>query len=217
MSPRDYILPYYTLVHHLQHSIGANREELMKALQDAGCDLSLRTFQRLLESLRSDLGIQISYDASTNHYRLEDMPESQLGNFFRYCKYMQEAGFVLDLLKARSGEDKSIYIPPVQGTSGAEWLSQLTESIHEKKLLRLTLSQNKGEENKTYTVLPVAIKKEEEEWILLAWQPKKEKWRQLRTARIVEIQPKEPGTDIEAPQRKEAIRQFKTTDKTARR
>ncbi|MCF1716911.1 WYL domain-containing protein [Flavihumibacter sp. RY-1] len=217
MSPRDYILPYYTLVHHLQQTVGANREELMNALQQAGCELSLRTFQRLLESLRSDLGIRISYDASTNQYHLEEMPEGQLGNFFRYCKYMQEAGFILDLLKTRAGEDKSVYITPVQGTAGAEWLSQLTEAINEKKILRLTLSQNKGEDNKTYSILPVAIKQEDETWVLLAWQPKKEKWRQIKAERIVELQTKAPGTDIDPPQQKEAVRQFKVTDKQSRK
>lgn len=217
MSPRDYILPYYTLVHHLQQTVGANREELMNALQQAGCELSLRTFQRLLESLRSDLGIRISYDASSNQYHLEEMPEGQLGNFFRYCKYMQEAGFVLDLLKARAGEDNSVYIPPVQGTAGAEWLSQLTDGINEKKILRLTLSQNKGEDNKTYSILPVALKQEDDAWILLAWQPKKEKWRQIIIARIVDLQTKAPGVDIAPLQLKEAIRQFKATTKQSKK
>lgn len=217
MSPRDYILPYYTLVHHLQQTGGANREELMNALNQAGCELSLRTFQRLLESLRTDLGIRISYDASTNQYHLEEMPEEQLGNFFRYCKYMQEAGFVLDLLKARAGESHSVYIPPVQGTAGAEWLSQLTDAITDKKILRLTLSQNKGEDNKTYSILPVALKQEGDAWMLLAWQPKKEKWRQIMAARILELQTKAPGTEIDPPQLKEAIRQFKVAEKQSKK
>ncbi|WP_290794298.1 WYL domain-containing protein [Flavihumibacter sp. UBA7668] len=217
MSPRDYILPYYTLVHHLQQTVGANREELMTALHSAGCDLSLRSFQRLLESLRADLGIQISYDAASNKYLLDEMPVIQLGNFFRYCKWMLEAGFVLDQLKARSGEDSTIFISPAEGTAGAEWLPLLAKGIEVSHLLRISIRQNKGEENKSYTILPVALKKEEEDWILLAWHPKKEKWRQIAVGRILELQEKAPGTDIYPPQSRDAIRQFHLNGKSSKK
>ncbi|KYP15634.1 WYL domain-containing protein [Flavihumibacter sp. CACIAM 22H1] len=217
MSPRDYILPYYTLVHHLQQSMGANREELMVALQAAGADLSLRSFQRLLESLRADLGIQISYDAGSNKYVLDEMPGVQLGNFFRYCKWMLEAGFVLDRLKTRADESSAVFISPADGTAGAEWLQVLAKGIETGHLLKITVQQNKGEDNKSYTLLPVAIKKEEEEWILLAWQPKKEKWRQITMGRILELQEKAPGTDLIPPQLKEALRLFRSSEKSGKK
>lgn len=209
MSPRDYILPYFTVVHHLLQGEGASREELMLTLKQAGADLSLRSFQRLLESLRSDLGLSISYDATLNKYQLENRRTDILGHFFRYCKWMLEAGFVLDQLKTKQEADSPLFIPPANGTAGAEWLQLLSNAIETKHLMRLTVRQNKGDEHKNYTVLPVALKKEAEHWVLLAWHPKKEKWRQIDMSRIQDIQDKAPAGDLAELSTRDAIRQFR--------
>ncbi len=214
MSPRDYILPYFTLVHHLQKHGGANREELMKALQDAGSELSLRSFQRLLETIRADLGIHISYDAGSNQYHLEEMNSFQLGNFFRYCKSMLEAGFVLDTLRQKDVDAGRIIAGSPEGTDGVEWLSLLANCIRETQLVRVEILRNKGEENKSYTLLPLALKKEGPDWLLLAWQPKKGKWRQVNITRIQELQVKSAVPDLLPPKLQDALEQFGFSEKS---
>jgi hypothetical protein len=207
MSPRDYILPYFTVVHHLLQGEGADREELMQVLKQAGAELSLRSFQRLLESLRADLGLSIIYDPTLNKYHLDNSNPELLSKFFRYCKWMLEAGFVLEQLKTKSDQD-NFFIPPANGTAGAEWLQLVSEAIDTKCLLRIVV-RTKSDDHKKMTVLPVALKQEEEYWMLLAWQPKKSKWREINMSKMLAVEKKSPAGEIDHLPVKDAIRQFR--------
>lgn len=185
MSMNDSIRPCFLLVQYLLQHEGANRDHLMELLKTDGVDISLRSFQRLLEHIRSELNLPLSYDAGKQLYTLNLVQNEQLGKFLHYCRLQLEAEFIRHQLHAN--RQQFVHLQQAADIQGLHWLAQLSNAIEAKKFVRARLSKSKTQQEKKYNLIPIALKKQEE-WKLLAWHPKKKKWRKIPVSAIQHLE-----------------------------
>lgn len=166
MTFQEKIRQYQTLVSSLLEGEGKNREQLLSALREAGIDISLRTFQRVLEELREEYGILISYDASRNIYLVAESAKPALEDFMRFCAHNAWSGFARMLLAASPEERQAVSFERDSEAKDMQLLQPAFRAILEKKQLRFVLAGNSGREGKEYIVNPYLLKEYRGHWFL---------------------------------------------------
>ena len=159
---------YFLILNYLESTPYPSREELMKYLAKYNCEVSERTFYRLLGELEADFNIKISLDYVGKGFAIEQETK-EAANFLLSCirnfsvietlDDMDESGrFVIDFIES-SRYNNFIPLELFQLVYGAI-VSSTKISFNVKCLLE--------QETEPITVSPLFFKQLNDQWFLIA-------------------------------------------------
>jgi predicted DNA-binding transcriptional regulator YafY len=166
MSKRDYIIRYLLIIKKLRNSKYSDYKEINEYLRqefellDSPREISLRTFQRDINEIRTIFNIDIQCNTNSQYYIKEDEPDG-------FSSRMLEAFDIINSLNI--GNQISPFILLEKRCSlGTEYLLGLLKAIKERHVV-LILYQKFDEETPTNRELePYALKEFKGRWYLIA-------------------------------------------------
>ena len=157
----------YLLVEKVENGYHPSLQEIYDHYRDHGFEISRRTLQRDLKTLRIEFGIEITYDNNRNGYYLDREGSINVDSFYRFLEYAQSA----DQLSERIREDKSnldfIHFESQGTLKGLELLKDLMFAIRNSRIIDFTHYNFLKETRKPYTVKPYGLKEYQNRWYVV--------------------------------------------------
>lgn len=186
MSKRDYIIRYLLVVKKLRNSGTATFNEINEyirrefALMDAPRDISIRTFQRDLNEIRTIFNIDIKCNSSNQYYIVE---EENSG----FNNRMMEAFDIINSLS--TGQQLSRHmILEKRCPLGTEHLYGLLHAIRNLNIVRFTYQKFYDPDITLREVEPYALKEFKGRWYLFSKDKKDGKIKTFALDRISELE-----------------------------
>lgn len=184
MSVVDTLIRYRIIINRLRRKPATFHEicdtlQRESELQERKLDISIRTFQRDMEDIRSVYGIDIIFDKKYKVYRIDN------GHLNENDERMLEAFDLLNLLN-QTDRLKDIVHFEKRKPSGTGNLYPIKQAITQRKLIQF--NYNKYWDEPTFrTVEPYALKESQNRWYLLARNPKEITIKTFALDRISEL------------------------------
>ena len=188
MTIQGKIRQYKTLVEALHPGKGKSRKQLMLRLEAEGFLVSPRTFDRLMEELRFQFGISITYDPRKNHYVIDDKSHAALDGFINFCKAGELAEFTQSLLAAPSATFRQVSFGNGHSLLGIQWLQPLLQAIANRLPLRIQYQNFQKGSVKTIVLQPYMLREYLHRWYLLGLQPESAEQKLLALERITALE-----------------------------
>jgi len=170
MSKRDYIIRYLRIIKKLRNSKYCSFEEVNKYLRlefellDTPREISLRTFQRDINEIRTIFNIDIQCNANHQYYIKED--ETQ-----EFSNRMLEAFDIINSLNIASDVPPCVMLEK-RCSLGTKYILAILKAVKERMMINIDY-QKFDEENPTERELePYALKEFKGRWYLIANDPK---------------------------------------------
>mgnify|MGYP001791650703 FL=1 len=186
MSKRDYIIRYLLIVKKLRNSKVATFKEINEYIQrefellDSPKNISLRTFQRDLNEIRSIFNVDIKCNSS-NQYFINEEEDSGFNN------RMMEAFDIINSLN--TGQKLVPYILLEKRCSlGTEHLYGLLHAIRNRLIVRFSYKKYYETESSFREVVPYALKEFKGRWYLLSKDYKDEYVKTFALDRISDLE-----------------------------
>jgi predicted DNA-binding transcriptional regulator YafY len=206
MAKQDYIIRYLTIIKKLRKGQVATFKEISDYLEkesqfyDRPFLISMRTFQRDLNEIRSIFKVDIQYDFSRKVYYIADDQQSDLSN------RMLESIDTLNSLKIADDVSKYMFFEK-RKSQGTQHFYGLLHAIKNRFIINLVHQKFWDDEPTKRLLAPLALKESKGRWYLLAKEPSSKKVKTFGLDRVIEfdITPK----IFEYPADFDAVEQFK--------
>jgi predicted DNA-binding transcriptional regulator YafY len=186
MSKRDYIIRYLLVVKKLRSSGTATFSEMNDyirrefELMYAPRDISIRTFQRDLNEIRTIFNIDIKCNSSNQYYIVEEADSG-------FNNRMMEAFDIINSLNTGQQIARHIILEK-RCPLGTEHLFSLLQAIRNLNIVRFTYQKYYDPDITLREVVPYALKEFKGRWYLLSKDKKDEHVKTFALDRIKELE-----------------------------
>jgi hypothetical protein len=164
MSQQATIKRYLLLIEKAKGGAYPSKQELIELLNDQGLRCSERTFQRSLESIRNEFGVEIEYDTLHRGYFINDDLSVNYEPFIRFLDIAQAANTLIETLSDGQDSLKYIHFDSSSGMLGVHYLQPLLRAVKDSLQVRITYSHFHDKREKTFVLNPELLKEYMNRW-----------------------------------------------------
>ena len=170
MSFQGKLRQYLLITEMLQHQPNQTLKDIQNMLYDKGFNLSERTLQRNIESLRDEFGIEIVCNRSFNTYYIDDKEKTfNIDVFIKFLHSALKAQFVSENIKDFKNISEFIHLSEVTNTEGLEYLEPLLNAIKKSKVISFTHENYTTFQHKEYIIEPYLLKEYLNRWYIVGF------------------------------------------------
>lgn len=174
----------YLIIRRIMRNDYPPREVIIAYLEDNGCqNITMRTFQRDLENIRSNYDLSIKYDTQKRGYYIDaEETTRDLGEVMRFIELAETA----DILNAPQKGSLSAYLSfsPATTPKGTEHLRSLLSAAMNCFVVKFDHQKYDASESMSVVAEPYMLKEFDERWYLFAYVPAKGAFRTFGLDRI---------------------------------
>lgn len=179
MSTRPKINRLNRIISWISNKPGITFQEIDSRLIDYGFNISRRTLLRDIDTIRTELGIEIEYRKAVNGYFIIDENDGQTELFKRNLLNNE----ISENLKLYSRISKYVFVENTF-VDYKENFNLILKAINSQKLIEFNHVSIGNQEAKVFKVVPIALKEYRSRWYLLGQEIKS---KQLKTFAIQRI------------------------------
>lgn len=176
------IRKYALLIELLQHGIHS-KTAVLNFLADHGFNISERTFDRYIESLRNEFGVEIEYDVHQNGYAINKASSRDYETFLHMLELSTTASIFEESYSIRD----HISFESERGFKGIRHLGTILRAIKDNRVIRFNHKRFESPEEKQYELEPLLLKEFRNRWYVFGYARNKEEMRTFGLDRILEI------------------------------
>lgn len=167
MSVQGTIKRYSLIISKVDSRQFPSFEELHAHLQEHSFDISARTLQRDMETIRTDFGLYLRYNKDRNGYYIDDDQSVNYSSFIRLTELVSTADIIVENLKAGKAALSNIAFE-AQGTlRGVQLLEPLLLAIKERRKVSFQHENFQSGKLKAHSVAPYLLKEYQGRWYLV--------------------------------------------------
>ena len=145
----------------------ASKEELIDFLMTKDFNISERTLERDLRNIRTDFGIELSYNKGKNKYFIDQEKSVKVESFFKFLELVALADVFTDGLKDSHKILDYVTFDDSSKLKGIENLEIILIAIKQDRKLHFTHHNYYNNTHKPYTVTPLIIKEYINRWYVI--------------------------------------------------
>lgn len=179
----------YLIIRRIMKGDRPSREAIIKYLIGNGCkEIGIRTFQRDIETIRSNFDLAVEYDPVANGYYIDiDASTRDLGEVMRFVELAETTEVLAASLEERRSIAPYISFSPVAVPKGAEHLRSLLSAAMNGFVVEFDHRKYAATEIDHITAEPYMLKEFDERWYLFAYVPAKGAFRTFGLDRISDL------------------------------
>ncbi|NOU60582.1 helix-turn-helix transcriptional regulator [Marinifilum caeruleilacunae] len=164
MSQQATIKRYLLLIEKVKKGNYPSKQELIDLLNDQGLKCSERTFQRSLESIRNEFGVEIEYNTIRRGYFINDDISVDYEPFIRFLDIAQSANTLIETLSDGREALKYIHFDTSANMMGIHYLQPLLRAVKDNLQVRISYSHFEEKDEKTFVLNPELLKEYMNRW-----------------------------------------------------
>lgn len=188
MNNKNTIRRDYLIIRRIMKGDYPSASVLLQYLERNDIAITLRTLQRDMADIRSNLDIEVIYDSKKNGYCIDETCSMDMDKLLYFLGLAESSDVILSNIKDRQKLLKYLSISPNPHAKGVENIGILLQAVQQCTVININhLSYQTGEQT-TYTVEPYLLKEFEGMWYLFAYCEDMGVFRTFRLDRIGQIQ-----------------------------
>ena len=160
----------YLILRILQTRHYPKLDEIHDYLHDHGFEITQRTLQRDLESIRTEFDVDIAYDPGQRGYKLEAMSGEEIEVLMQFFKSSQTANILLESIKGNREHTRLIQVEQNEDYIGLEYIQPLLNAIKERRIVKFTYYNYVKDRIKDYVLKPYLLKEFKNRWYIIGQQ-----------------------------------------------
>lgn len=159
---------YYYIMEMFRDGKTASFSDIKKHLEANDMSISERTLQRDVNQIRVDFSVDIVYNRSLNHYKIDLETSIGLPGFYKFL----ELSLTTELLQEHLRENKEsllkyIQFEPMETFSGFQNLKELLQAILLKRWVSFEYTRFVDELGKPHQIVPCLLKRYQNRWYVI--------------------------------------------------
>lgn len=188
MNNKNTIRRDYLIIRRIMKGDYPSASVLLQYLERNDIAITLRTLQRDMADIRSNLDIEVIYDSKKNGYCIDETCSMDMDKLLYFLGLAESSDVILSNIKDRQKLLKYLSISPNPHAKGVENIGILLQAVQQCTVININhLSYQTGEQT-TYTVEPYLLKEFEGMWYLFAYCEDMGVFRTFGLDRIGQIQ-----------------------------
>lgn len=188
MNNKNTIRRDYLIIRRIMRGDYPSASVLLQYLERNDIAITLRTLQRDMADIRSNLDIEVIYDSKKNGYCIDETCSMDMDKLLYFLGLAESSDVILSNIKDRQKLLKYLSISPNPHAKGVENIGILLQAIQQNTVININhLSYQTGEQT-AYTVEPYLLKEFEGMWYLFAYCEDMKAFRTFGLDRIRQIQ-----------------------------
>lgn len=167
MSQQATIKRYLLLIEKVKKGAYPSKQDLINLLDDQGLKCSERTFQRSLESIRNEFGVEIAYHADKRGYFINDELSINYEPFLHFLDIAQSANTLINTLQEGRESLQYIHFDTSSHMSGVHYLQPLLRAVKENLKIKITYTHFHKSEDRTFVMNPELLKEYMNRWYVM--------------------------------------------------
>lgn len=168
MAKRAPFLRYKLIIEKLRGNRRSSGKEILKYLEDLGYKISPREFQRDINTLGCDYGVDILYERSGNYYSIDPATSLGLQKTISFLELAAEANTLLESFRDVKSMQEYVLFDHSGSEKGLEHLSPLLSALKDCRMVKFDHCTYQKGECRTYTAVPQLLKQYQGRWYLVA-------------------------------------------------
>lgn len=209
MNNKNTIRRDYLIIRRIMRGDYPSASVLLQYLERNDIAITLRTLQRDMADIRSNLDIEVIYDSKKNGYCIDETCSMDMDKLLYFLGLAESSEVILSNIKDKQKLLKYLSISPNPHAKGIENIGILLQAVQQCTVINIKHLSYQTRKQTTYTVEPYLLKEFEGMWYLFAYCEDMGAFRTFGLDRIRQIQ----GTDKIFQRRKELERTAEKFDK----
>jgi predicted DNA-binding transcriptional regulator YafY len=160
---------YLLLIEQLKQKRHPTKQQLLDFLQENDEEISERTLDRDISTIRYELNTVIKYDSSKRGYYIDDDSSLNTDNLVQYL----ELAVLGEILGSDSKAFEYIqFESSLTSYKGINYIKDLLFAISNHRIITISYRKHQSDESKEHNLHPYLLKEYEKQWYLIA-QPAK--------------------------------------------
>ncbi|WP_420378773.1 helix-turn-helix transcriptional regulator [Gilvibacter sp.] len=155
------------LIQYIYDSNFPSKQDIIEWLKEKDFKLSVRTFERDLERIRSDYGLEITYDKSKDGYFINEAESVKVDSFFKFLEIVNLADLFTDSLKDNRKILDIVDFDDSRSFKGIDNLRTLLLAITQGRNVTFEHENYTNETLTDYTITPLLLKEYENRWYVI--------------------------------------------------
>lgn len=188
MSQQATIKRYLLLIEKVKRATYPSKQNLIDLLNAQGLSCSERTFQRSLESIRNEFGVEIAYHSDRRGYYINDELSVDYEPFLRFLDIAQSANTLIETLRDGKESLQYIHFDSSSHMIGVHYLQPLLRAVKENLKVELSYSHFQKEGNRSFIMHPELLKEYMNRWYVMGHVDYAEEARVYALDRITKLE-----------------------------
>jgi len=155
------------IIQYIYDSHFPSKSNMIEILKDHDFQVSPRTFDRDLERIRSDFGLEILYDKAKNGYYINEEESVKVGSFFKFLEIATVADIFSESLKDHNKIFEYVSFDDSKSFKGLANLKPILIAISEDRKLSFVHENFQHKTFKNYEITPLLLKEYENRWYVI--------------------------------------------------
>jgi len=187
MSFQGKLKQYLLITEGLNRKPNQTLSQLQEMLINDGFNISSRTIQRNIESLRVEFGVEIECNRSFYEYSINKELSVDIDFFLQFLHTAIHAQFVAENIKDFKNITNYIHFSDKADLKGLQLLQPLLESIKVKNVISFNHENYVTEEHKFFVMEPYMLKEYLNRWYVVGFVPAINEFRTIGVDRINDL------------------------------
>lgn len=157
----------YLLVEKIENAFHPTFDEIYDYYYEHGFEISKRTIQRDIETLRIEFGIEITYDRFREGYYVDRSRSLNVNSFFRFLEYANTADLLSENIRQNKNNLEYIHFESQGKLKNLHLLKELMFAIRNNRSISFTHYNFSKETRKSFTVYPYGLKEYQSRWYVV--------------------------------------------------
>lgn len=183
-----------------------SKKVIMRHLENNDCGVSNRTFDRILEKLRDQMGLDVEYDTQRKGYFLANDANGLADKFLTLIEIGRSAEVLTQTIRENKENLRHIHPGTNKALKGLHQVGTILQAIRELRVISFLHSSFGSGVAKEVILHPLLIKEYEDRWYVYGWSDLLGEYRTYGIDRISDVRLQE--ATFEPHSNHDAARQF---------
>jgi predicted DNA-binding transcriptional regulator YafY len=167
MSRQGTLKRYALIIDKISNSGSPSFEEIREHLFEYGFEISTRTIQRDIEQIRTEMGLEITYDRQLKGYSIDSSSSINIDSIFRLLDISTMVEIMTDNLKQFRDLMDFISFESSASLRGIENLQTLYSAIRFRRQISFGYASFESEIRREFKINPYLLKEYQSRWYLI--------------------------------------------------
>jgi predicted DNA-binding transcriptional regulator YafY len=167
MSYRSAIKRYLNIIELLESDQFPSSSRMIERLHEEGIKTSERTFQRDLQALKDEFGIEVSYNKNKNGYYIDYELSTDFKTFLRIIEILNTADIIADTIKENKSNLKYLSFDSASELKGIAYLKDILKAIKSQQIISFIHQPFHQEKGKKTHLKPYGLKEYMNRWYVV--------------------------------------------------
>jgi predicted DNA-binding transcriptional regulator YafY len=144
-----------------------SKRDILDFLKDKDFNLSARTLERDIERIRTDFGIELSYNKECNGYFVDQEKSVKVESFFKFLEIAAIADIFSESLNNSNKILNYVSFDDSKNFKGIDNLKDILIAIDQKKMLHFIHENFEKKTHNEYDITPFLLKEYENRWYVI--------------------------------------------------